>query len=179
MLVLPKAECSDEALETSVIPTLQPLDLASMAGLSGVGPIETCQSVLSIAGLAEVPARPGSLRCSDSTSPSPCSNSQGSCGRSPSAPPVAASSVAWECYDTQTPIPPSGLASHQHFPATKMPEQVTSLDATTRPYGEIVAHWEGRRDVAVTVGGADALGEGKASPEQTACGLQFFWPHER
>lgn len=177
MATLQNPEWSDEALETNGIPTLQPLDLTSVAGLSGVGPIEPCQSVLSIAGLLGVTARPGSLDGSRPTSPATFSNGQATCGQSPSAVPVQANALGLGCYSTGAPISSdSGTPSQQRLRATDISAQVS--DATTRQTcGEKVAFWGDRTDSAVIGGGGDAGGTGKASEEQNAFGSGVFWPH--
>lgn len=178
MSTLPKAEWSDEPLETIGIPTLQPLDLVPLAGLSGSGPIETCESVLSIAGLAGVNARPGGLSNSGSTSPATCGNAPDNCGESLPGPPVAATPLPWECYRTGAPISSfPGVPSQHQFRMTEvsgMSGHVAEATTTRQTFGEKVAHREDRRNVAMTVGGGDAGGDGKASAEQTAFGLKFF-----
>lgn len=180
LLVLPKTEWSDESLETSSVPSLQPVDLAPVAGLSGVGPIETGQSVLSIAALSEVAVHPGGPSSSGSTSPATFGNIQANHSQSPPTPSVAvaADSVTSECCVAGALPSSSGLSSQPQFRVMEMPAQV--MDATTRQaFGEKVAYWGERRDGAVTLGGGDAGGDGKISGEQSAFGLKFFWPCER
>lgn len=179
--VLPKTEWPNDALETSGILTSQHQDLASVAGLAGVGQIDSnCQSILSIAGLAGSTPLPGSLSSSGSTSPATYGYRQATRSLGPPSPPVAANSLPSGCYSTEAPIPlSSGLASQEPFRVTDMTAHMTDATTTRQPIGEKVAHWGDRRDGAVTVGGADAAGgEGMATVEQSAFGLNFFWPNE-
>lgn len=183
-LVLPKTEWPDESLEMTGVPTrtqtLQPVDLASVAGLSGVGPVEPCQSVVSMAGIAGVAAPAGGLSGSGATGPATFGDNQATRSQDVPAPPAKAI-LPLGFLSTGAPVlSSSGVASQQQqqFRVLEMPAQVTDT-AARQAFGEKVAHWGERRDGAVIVGGGDAGGDGKASVEQSAFGLKFFWPHER
>eukprot|EP00903_Cladosiphon_okamuranus_P014237 g13226.t1 len=193
MLVLPNSEWSEDSLETSPGSALglQSVDVAPMAGLAGIGPIEastSCQSVLSIAGLSGVgvgvTSRPAGLGSSsfNSTGRATFGNGKSTLGQSPAPTPpaltVAGSSLALEGCST-APIPTS--SQQQQWRVMGVPAQVT--DTTTRQatamFSRKVAYWGGHTaGGAVMVGGGVAGGDGNTSVEQDAFGLKFFWPTE-